>query len=1723
MILERLEDRRLLAAGNGLQAQYFNNENLNGTAFIRLDPTVDFDWGSGSPDSSIASDTFSARWSGQVEAEFTENYEFFASADGGVRLWVNGQLMFDSFDDNGFVEAVNNIDLIAGRRYDVQLEYREVSGVAAVSLEWSSSSLPREVVPTGQLFASQRGSVTTETWNDVSGSDIVSLTSLPNFPSSPTTVENWNSIASVNDNTTDNYGRRIRGYIHAPQSGNYQFYVAANETSQLWLSASESPDHLSLIASTNVATSPQDWTASASQQSDTIVLAAGQKYYFELLHKEGVGDDHLAVGWTTPTSSTVTLIGRSDLSPVVPEVRIYSESPYGAELAGVPAKFTIVRESGPTNLPLEVFYSTSGTANNGVDYQSLSGSIIIPSGSLSVDLNITPLTDTLDEGPESVVIELQNGPGYEVGFTSERTVYGTIYDDAAAPSGGTSLWTGTQLADFTRFGGTYTTESDPTFGSVIQAAILSQPATQYSAQIRQAIDAPVTQGDILFAEFAVRSTTGPGELTAIFELGASPYTKSLSQQIQVGSDWTKIQMPFIAAGSYAVGQATFGFHLGFQIQTLQFTDFQLLNYGPPKSLASETDFFLSGAGTWGTSQLVPVAGEPFGFAYEVTTSAVPPNPWNLQAQEKNDYPVQSGDTLRFEFSVRATSGNNPITGFVLQTTDTYANLVSQSINLSSNWQHFTIDYEVGEDFATESLQAVFNIGQKLQTVEIGGFHWTNLSNSVNFEDLPEQFPASSYEGRLGTDAWRESADSRIETDRMSLATVQVVDGSGNPLDGAVIHLRQKEHEFLFGSAINAFNGKLDPNGNTQALKYQSEINRLFNTVVMENSLKWPQYLNDPQRAIDAVNFANSNDLYVRGHNMIWPSRGNMPSSIWNEYDTRVITDGSVSAAAWLETTIENHLADLLTTFNGQVPEWDVVNEPYTNHDVMDILGDSIVVDWFQQVRDYDPTIKLVLNDYHIFTSNGSDTAHRVNFDNWLTTLSNAGLLDVIGVQNHYGAGNLTDIVVLEQLVNSYYTQFNTPIVITEFDVNTEDEQLQADYLRDYFTMAFSQNEVSEILQWGFWEDSHWLPNSALYRSDFSIKPNGQAYEDLVFGRWWSDVRGTSSSGAFSTDVFRGDYEVVVEYGGNTFTTSLVVDSSDTASATVTVPTQLVDAIDDSVVTNQDTPVDISVLLNDLPAGETKVVSAVDGTHGTTSIGPGGVITYTPNVGFSGSDSFQYTIALQDVELVNSAVSGGDRFGNSVAVSGDFAVVGSFLDDPAGLNSAGSAFVYQRTGNTSWTQVAQLTGDGAPNGTDGQFGYSVAIDGDTVAVSAQKDRENGFQAGAVYIFDRNEGGPDNWGRVTKLIGSDTVKRDLFGRSVDISGDTIVVGASVADPVGVSSGAAYVFERDQGGVDTWGQVKKLTGSTQGAGDRFGQSVSIDENYVAVGAFRYDGVGNDSGAAYVFARNSGGVDNWGEVAVVEASDGSAADQFGFSVSIEGNNLAVAAPLDDEAGMNQLGSVYLFNASEGGSDNWGQVTKLLANDGVAGDRLGLSVSIDGDRIIAGSPLADGGGNASGRAYVFENVAGSWSQSRVLINDKVTTADEYGIAVATDGEVAIIGSWLDNRPNNNTGGAYAFDLQTDIATVSVTVGSASLELLLTQSITEPMSISSESAEPVVQLDSRRVLVEPLSSPTLTRDHVLAVGFADPSDDELEGILNNIANDRLSHPLAASFDGIANG
>lgn len=312
-------ERRALLAGEGLTAQYFDNVDFTAAKLTRIDAAVNFDWGTSAPVGSVANTTYSVRWTGAVVPAFSELYTFIVTADDGVRLWIDDQLIVNNWVSQTAKAVSGQIALAAGQPVAVKLEYFQNTGPASVRLEWSSPSQTREVIPQSRLNATttvdNRGTALQETWTNVPGGTIADLTGSAAFAGAPAYRQMITSLQSLQQDVGDANGARIRGFIVPTFTGPHTFYVAGNDACQLSLASDANPANAVRIAFTSAITAPYAWTASPTQASAPVTLVQGQRYYFEVLHKENGGYNHWAVGWTTPASATITVIGSDNIEP----------------------------------------------------------------------------------------------------------------------------------------------------------------------------------------------------------------------------------------------------------------------------------------------------------------------------------------------------------------------------------------------------------------------------------------------------------------------------------------------------------------------------------------------------------------------------------------------------------------------------------------------------------------------------------------------------------------------------------------------------------------------------------------------------------------------------------------------------------------------------------------------------------------------------------------------------------------------------------------------------------------------------------------------------------------------------------------------------------------------------------------------------------------------------------------------------------------------------------------------------------------------------------------------------------------------------------------------------------------------------------------------------------------------------------------------------------------
>ena len=355
-----------------------------------------------------------------------------------------------------------------------------------------------------------------------------------------------------------------------------------------------------------------------------------------------------------------------------------------------------------------------------------------------------------------------------------------------------------------------------------------------------------------------------------------------------------------------------------------------------------------------------------------------------------------------------------------------------------------------------------------------------------------------------------------------------------------------------------------------------------------------------------------------------------------------------------------------------------------------------------------------------------------------------------------------------------------------------------------------------------------------------------------------------------------------------------------------------------------------------------------------------------------------TIAEPGAKLTANDGKGGDQFGRRVAVNGNTAVMGAYgaNSQNPNLGDSGRAYVFERV-DGGWIQRAAL--EASNKGAGDRFGRSVAVSGNTLIVGADREDTMASNAGAAYVFTRNG---NNWVEHAKLVANvaDAGGSDQLGDSVAIDGDTVVVGAPLDDDKASNAGSAFVFVRSG---DTWSQQARLLASDGESSDKFGTSVAISGDTVVVGAIAGERPGPSfdiqSGASYVFTRSG---DTWTQQTKLIPDDGQSSDEFGKSVAISGETLVVGSPRHrvNRAGLPSLtgaGAAYVYVRS---GDTWNQQAKLFARDAHAFEDFGTSVDLDGDRAAIGAKRDDVRGGDAGAAYMFQRLGTTWRQHQKLI-----------------------------------------------------------------------------------------------------------------------------------------------
>jgi len=521
-----------------------------------------------------------------------------------------------------------------------------------------------------------------------------------------------------------------------------------------------------------------------------------------------------------------------------------------------------------------------------------------------------------------------------------------------------------------------------------------------------------------------------------------------------------------------------------------------------------------------TATEVGVEGQDFSTAIRVSTQDNIVNSWDAQLKFPAVSGVEEGDVVLVAFYARTLESEEETgEGFlnvIIEHNVSYSKELSQNISIGNEWKEYYAPVVIGNTLALSQVSYLFHMGFRQQTVEVAKVRWLNYQNSLSLDDLP--ITETTYAGRDPDAPWREEARARIDRIRRGPLQITVVDTAGVPVSGAALKINMARHSFGFGTAVVASH----INSNEV---YRTHLFDLFNETVFENDLKWGPFLNESRRntVLSALDTLDARDVPVRGHNIIWPSWRFMPDFM----------EDLASDHGQLRMEINRHIDEVTSFTEGRLNDWDVINEPFTEHDIQDRLGDEVMAEWFRRARRNDRGVKLYLNDYAILSGGGLNKVKQDFYYDLVGYIDSlGGEVQGIGFQGHF-SGQLTSIEKVYGIVDRF-SELGKDIKITEFDIalSERERDVQAEYTRDFMTILFSHPSVKGILTWGFWAGAHWKPDAAFFDQQWNLRPHGEMWRQLVSEQWWTPPVDTltDTSGQFLLEGFLGTYHYEVVAG-----------------------------------------------------------------------------------------------------------------------------------------------------------------------------------------------------------------------------------------------------------------------------------------------------------------------------------------------------------------------------------------------------------------------------------------------------------------------------------------------------------------------------------------------------------------------------------------------------------------
>ncbi len=556
-----------------------------------------------------------------------------------------------------------------------------------------------------------------------------------------------------------------------------------------------------------------------------------------------------------------------------------------------------------------------------------------------------------------------------------------------------------------------------------------------------------------------------------------------------------------------------------------------------------------------TSAWVQIEDMPFQMAYQVKSDTRFSKPDNMKVDVPLNSAFKKGDVMLLSFWMRRPgAGGQPNNVYFNLQSGTGKPQYQYKLGAYRAWKQHVRSFVATADCDPKNSTMSILLGEAGRNADISELRLINYGADYDIESLPRS--TVNYKGREPDAQWRKDALARIEKIRKGDMTIEVVD-NGNPVSGAKVKIEMKRHAFGFGNVVNAHllggdessfpytkfrSGRKIVSTWKEAKQYRQTIKENFNCVTFESELRphvWKKQMGKSSEGKKlrkvftegAVPFLQANNIGIRGHYLSWGAMD------FNAMEKQFVGDPEAHRK-WLW----EHMADVIPKTSDYVTEWDTINHiiAWGKHTYEKEYGSmQIYADIMKEARRLAPNAGHAINEGKVLP-NGYK---REPYKRVIRFLNESGQApDTVGFMGHFELMTLTPP---EELLEVYdnFAEIAPRLQLSEFDVEAgDDDELQADFYRDVMIASFSHPNFVSIVQWGFWENAHWKPAAALWRKDWTLKPAGQVFVDLVKKQWWtSESTTTNASGKCKVRGFLGDYNVDVELDGKTVTKKAVLD------------------------------------------------------------------------------------------------------------------------------------------------------------------------------------------------------------------------------------------------------------------------------------------------------------------------------------------------------------------------------------------------------------------------------------------------------------------------------------------------------------------------------------------------------------------------------------------------------